>query len=325
MSKAIPFLLWTAALGMLALILSHLSLTAISQSLSALAPRQWLAWLSLNAAVILLAALRWRVLTGMLRLPVSLGELLRIRQAGQAVSFLTPGPQFGGEPLQIYWLCRRESLPLHSALLALGLDRCYELCVNFSVLILALVLLQTTPAAAELDWQKLALILGFILLTLTGLAWLILRQPQALANRIKRISEGWRQHPRLREFNSHQQRFSHDLKQLTAKQKPALLQALLISLCGWIALLSELWLLLDFCQLQLQLSAFLLIIVAMRLAFLLPLPGGIGPLEAALFWAFQFLSLPPTAAVSLIALTRLRDIVVLLLGLTCLWVLQKGK
>ena len=107
MTKAIPFLLWAAALSMLGWILSQLPLATITQSISALSPQQWLAWLGLNLAIILLAALRWRVLTGMLKLPVSLGELLLIRQAGQAVRFITPGPQFGGEPLQIFWMWRR--------------------------------------------------------------------------------------------------------------------------------------------------------------------------------------------------------------------------
>ena len=60
----------------------------------------------------------------------------------------------------------------------------------------------------------------------------------------------------------------------------------------------------------------------MRLAFLLPLPGGIGTLEAALFLAFQYLSLPATAAIGVIALMRLRDAVVLMAGLGCLRVLH---
>ncbi len=53
----------------------------------------------------------------------------------------------------------------------------------------------------------------------------------------------------------------------------------------------------------------------MRLAFLLPLPGGIGTLEASLFWVFQTLDLPLSAVMSVIALMRLRDVLTLLVGL----------
>ena len=321
--KVIPILLWLVALSMLGWILSQLPLAAISQSISALSPGQWLTWLGLNLAIILLAALRWRVLTSTLKLPVSLGELLLIRQAGQAVSFITPGPQFGGEPLQIFWLWRQGRLPIPSALLALGLDRFYELWVNFGILLLGVLLLQTSPAAAVFNWQEFAGVLLLILLTLSVFGWLILHQPKRVTNWFTCVTERWRQHPQLRDLDTHRQRFSHDLKRVFTEQKLALVIAFFLSLGGWAGLIAELWLLLSFFDLALDLSAFLLILVAMRLAFLLPLPGGIGPLEAALFWAFQFLSLPPATTMGLIALMRLRDAAVLLAGLSCLRFLQQ--
>src|SRR5690606_41055301 len=49
--------------------------------------------------------------------------------------FITPGPQFGGEPFQLYWLWKRCSLPLYKGFLALALDRFIELSVNFAILL----------------------------------------------------------------------------------------------------------------------------------------------------------------------------------------------
>ena len=66
----------------------------------------------------------------------------------------------------------------------------------------------------------------------------------------------------------------------------------------------------------------MLILVAMRLAFLLPLPGGIGTLEASLFWVFQILGLPLTVAISVMALMRLRDAITLVIGLYCVRALR---
>jgi uncharacterized membrane protein YbhN (UPF0104 family) len=86
-----------------------------------------------------------------------------------------------------------------------------------------------------------------------------------------------------------------------------------------------LWLLLSVFDLALDFSAFLVILVSMRLAFLLPLPGGVGSLEAVLFWAFQYLSLSAEAAIGLIALMRLRDVLVLMAGLWCLRVLHSSE
>jgi uncharacterized membrane protein YbhN (UPF0104 family) len=61
-----------------------------------------------------------------------------------------------------------------------------------------------------------------------------------------------------------------------------------------------------------------LIMVAMRLAMLLPVPGGLGTIEGSVVWSFGLLGLPLAAAGGLIALSRLRDAVMLLIGFVCM-------
>jgi uncharacterized protein (TIRG00374 family) len=320
--KTLPALLWLAALILVGSVLSQLPFAAIAQTIGTVSLPQWLIWIGLNFGIMLLATQRWQVLSKLLKLPVKFSELLMIRQAGQTVSFITPGPQFGGEPLQIRWLCKHRQLPMHSAALALGLDRFYELWVNFGMLALGVLLLLASPAGDASNWQEILAILTTILLTLSLLGGLILIQPEPALAWLKPLTRQWRQHPRLQNIGTHRQRLGSDLKRAVAGQKPALLAALMLSLCGWVGLIGELWLLLSIFDLTLDASAFLVILVAMRLAFLLPLPGGIGTLEAALFWAFQYLSLPAEAAIGLIALMRLRDTLVLMLGLWCLRVMH---
>jgi len=320
--KAIPVLLWLAAFILVGWILSQLPLAAIAQTISTLSLGQWLAWIGLNLGIILLATQRWWVLTSMLKLPVGFGELLRIRQAGQAVNFITPGPQFGGEPLQIFWLYKRNQLPIHKALMAVGLDRFYELWVNFSILLLAVLLLLIFPTVAGVNWQKISFLLALLLLMMSMLVWLLVKQPERVLRWITRVARRWQHHPRLEHIKTHWQQLGSDLNLAIQKQKSALFLAFILSLAGWIGLIGELWLLLSFFDLAFDFSAFLVILVSMRLAFLLPLPGGIGTLEAALFWAFQYLSMPAEAAIGLIALMRLRDVLVLMAGLWCLRLLH---
>ncbi|MGZ0079489.1 lysylphosphatidylglycerol synthase transmembrane domain-containing protein [Methylomonas sp. YC3] len=323
--KALPILLWLPALLLAGTVFSQLPLGAINRSIATLSISQWLAWIALNLAIIFLAAQRWWVLSDLLKLPVGVAKLLLIRQAGQAVSFITPGPQFGGEPLQIFWLYKRCHLPLHGALLSLGLDRFYELWINFSILILAVLLLLASPAGAVANWREILLSLTAILLTLSLLGWFILKQPEQILAGLKRLARRWQQHPRLQNIETHWQRLGSDLKDAVTAGKPALCKAFIFSLCGWAGLLLELWLLLGVFDFALDMSAFLVVLVAMRLSFLLPLPGGVGSLEAALFWAFQYLSWPAEAAIGLIALMRLRDAIMLVSGLGCLRVLQARR
>jgi uncharacterized membrane protein YbhN (UPF0104 family) len=82
------------------------------------------------------------------------------------------------------------------------------------------------------------------------------------------------------------------------------------------------WLVLSFFNIALSSSGLVLILVAMRLALLLPLPGGIGTLEASVFWSFQALGLPAGAALGVIAIMRLRDVLVLIAGVLCVRALR---
>jgi hypothetical protein len=323
--KAIPVLLWLTALILVGWVFSQLPLATITESINTLSLTQWLAWIGINIGIILLATQRWWVLTGILAVRVRFTELLMMRQAGQAVSFITPGPQFGGEPLQVYWLWKRNQLPIHSALLAVGLDRFYELWINFGVLLLSGLLLMASTETVDVNWQKISLILLVMLLTLSMFGWLILKQPERILGWFKQVTHYWQHHPRLQNIETHWQRLDSDLSYVMAKHKPALLRALILSIIGWIGLMGELWLLLSFFDLALDVYAFLVILVSMRLSFLLPLPGGIGTLEAALFWAFHYLGLPMMAVMGVIALMRLRDAVVLMAGLWCLRVLYSRE
>ena len=321
--KLVPLLLWSTAFILVASIFYQLPLNTIVLHLSQLTFVQWCTWLSLNLAIITVATHRWLTLVKGLDLSIPFYQLLQIRQAGQTISFITPGPQFGGEPLQIYWLWKQQNWPIHKALLAVGVDRFYELWINFGVLLMSVILLMTTSlsditnSSTTLNWQALVLALLLILLSLSLLGGFILKHPQRLFVWLKRVTQYWQHHPRLVNLETHWQYFHIDLKRLITHRKSALLSAFMWSLIGWLGLIGELWLILSFFDLELSVSHFMRILVAMRLAFLLPLPGGIGTLEASLFWVFQTLDLPLDAVVSVIAMMRLRDAITLLIGLGC--------
>jgi uncharacterized protein (TIRG00374 family) len=322
-AKRLMLLLWLLALTLAAWALMQLPLADITNSIRSLNTSQWIFWLGLNALIILLLGLRWQLLTQAFNAPVKLLTLLVIRQAGQAVSFITPGPQFGGEPLQIYWLYK-YGLPLRKALLSLGMDRFFELWINFSVLLLAVLLLLAgigqngSNSNAIGDWQSALLPLLIFLGLMFSLAWILVKQPQWINNRLERIAARWKHNHRLTSINQHWQSLGDDLRNALRTQKTRFLLAILLSLLGWVGLLGELYLILHFVGIEADLYSFLIVLVAMRMALLLPMPGGVGTLEASVLWSFHTLNLPASAALGLIALMRLRDAFVLVIGLACL-------
>lgn len=324
MSRAnfISLTLWLCAIALVAWILKDLPLEAMLLGIEQLHISQWGLWLALNLLVVALSTLRWHALIGALNGSVNFFALVLVRLGGQTISFVTPGPQFGGEPLQIYWLYKREGIALHKAVLALGLDRFFELWVNFAVLLVGTLLLLLSPRMAFADWNQIVLVLiALLLLTPTFLITLI-RKPQWITRRLRPLVARWLTHPRLAALNSHRDALEEDFRELLRARKRVLIHALVVSIFTWIFILAELWLLLQLAQINVDLQGFILIAVAIRIAMLLPLPGGIGTIEAALVWSTQMLGFSLSEAILLIGLMRLRDCAILIAGAASLVALQ---
>ncbi len=319
----LTLLLWMLALVLAYWTLTRLPLNDIVAQLGLLSLADWLLWSLVNIAILYVAVKRWQLLGQALQATLSLTRLFRIRLAGNAVSFLTPGPHFGGEPLQLYWLYRHFDVSMHRAVGMLGLDRFMETGTNIAVLLAGVLILLGSTILPVSEWLQISAILAGALCLMLFFAALLLRHPEWLANRfrtlVKSVRGGAQAEPAKKTELTGWQSLVGTLREALSSHRPRLWVALLLSLASWGALLVELALLLGFLGLTVSPSDIILIMVGMRLAMLLPVPGGIGTVEASILWSFQFLGLSVSAAVGLIALIRLRDALVLLIGLGCLW------
>ncbi|MGM0631763.1 MAG: lysylphosphatidylglycerol synthase transmembrane domain-containing protein [Pseudomonadota bacterium] len=310
--------LWLLAIALAAWTLSQLPFGDILSRLGLLGPEDWTAWLLINIAILYLAVKRWQLLSRALASSLPLLTLFRLRQAGSAVSFLTPGPHFGGEPLQLYWLSRHCGLPLHRAVAMLGLDRFMETGTNIAVLLAGVLILLGTTILPLRDSLQISAILLAVLIAMMIAVAVMIRHPLWLAQRFRPLTQRWRGTDAPDESEGGWLALVDLLRKALSRQRPRLWLALLMSLAGWAALLIELVLLLHLLGVTPSWLDIVLIMAGMRLAMLLPVPGGIGTIEASLLWSFRLLGLPIGAAAGLIALIRLRDALVLLLGLGCL-------
>lgn len=316
MHKILRRLTWLVALVLVATIYTQLPFTRIPSILARPSILELAGWLTLNLLIVLMLVYRWQLLVRPLNSQISFFSLLMLRQAGQVVSFITPGPQFGGEPLQVYWLWKNFGLPAYQALLAVGLDRFFELWINFAVLVLALILLGYFTTTSAETWLPVLLSLLLFISLLSGLAWILIRSPDRMAVWIERLASRWQQAAAA--GTATLERIHVELIGLLKGHRLALLMAFFASLLAWVGMGFELWLLLSFFDPQADVNGLILLFVAVRLAFLLPLPGGIGTLEAAVLWVCQVRGLPADAAVGIIALMRIRDALIMGGGLLAL-------
>jgi uncharacterized protein (TIRG00374 family) len=306
-----------AFISLLAWALRDLPFQEIGATLQRLTPLQWLALFILNGLIFLLFSSRWWLILRSQGYRLPYLALSGYRLSAFSISYFTPGTQFGGEPLQVYWLQNRHAVPGPQALAAVALDKLFEMMANFTFLALGLLLAfkdsqiasNFGPAALALITILLALPLAYLLALWRG------RFPlTALAKRLpRRLVARPVLQKNLACFAEGEQQI-----QVLIRRKPlTLLGVMFLSGLIWVLLLTEYWLSLAFLGIQADLMQTIVALTAARVAFLTPLPGGLGALEASQVLAMQALGIHPAVGISLSLLIRARDISFGVLGL--LW------
>lgn len=316
--------LWLAVAALLGWVLYIVAPGEVWAVLGKLGLWQILTLAVANGVVLLSMSGRWWLILRTQGYAVPYLPLVGYRLAGFGVSYFTPGPQFGGEPLQVYLIRRHHNVPGSTAIAAVTLDKLLELLVNFSFLVGGTVWIlrrQLLPGSATPSILLFVLglmaapVLALGLLGTGRLPFSILLGSMERFNAARPRLEAarwirpfWRTAQAIR--GSEQQ-----VADLCRRQPLALLQALLVSLLTWGLLIAEYWLSLYFLGTTLTFDQTIVALTAARLAILLPLPGGLGALEASQVLAMGVLGLPPALGLSLSFLIRARDVLLGSIGL----------
>ncbi len=314
---------WRWPLGLLGLTLAWHALREViwAEVWQLLAGMDSLAILTLGVVNLLMLPLmtaRWWLLLRLLGSPVDPLSVCAYRLAANAVSYLTPGPHFGGEPLAVYLLQHRHGIPTVSAATSVAVDRLLELFAGFIVLSLCL----TGLASAQTG-----------LFQANNGPWLVLAVPAVVTWILALLSTGGRPLSRVlvpvRKFcgrflprlsgNSPMFAFITQGEDMAAalfrRHRSLFLLANLLSFGHWLGVFFEFWLMSVFLQLPLPFWHLTAVVVVARLAFYTPLPAGIGALESALPWLTATLGSGSSLGFGLCLIIRFRDLLFSLAGL----------
>ncbi len=309
------YLMWLAIPLLLVWGLRHVPFSAIWTALSQLSPTSILALMLVNGVIILLFSSRWWLILSAQGYRLPYLSLVTYRLAAFAISYFSPGTQFGGEPLQVYMVQDRHAVPGLVSVAAVTLDKLFEVLSNATFLLVGLLVILNQDLLTVHDRPKsllgiaglLALPLGYLLALWLGrfpLTGLVVRLPARLASSapLKKISPAIVATER-------------QISTLFQHHPLLILWALLLSGLIWLLMLAEFWLTFRFLGQPLTLLQMVSALTAARLAFLLPLPGGLGALEASQVLAMRALGLDPALGLSASLLIRARDLSFGVLGL----------
>lgn len=316
MRRAVRWAIWPAVLALLIWAVRGIDWSDVAQRLAAIQAWQWLVLLALNSAIVLVFSGRWwAILRGMGQHPGTLW-ISAIRLAGFAVSYFTPGSQFGGEPLQIDLLHRRHAVPISSAVASVTLDKALEVLGNATFLAFGLVVMVRLRWLDSRQAALPGLVAGLLLALPLGLllAWWAGRRPLTRLTRwaARHAETRW---PALTRLQHGVQAFEMQAGGFCRQQPWHLTLAMGFSLLSWIAIVLEFWLMLWFLGAGLRPEETVAVVTASRVAQLVPIPAALGALEASQIFALQALGYPATLAISLTLLIRLRDLLFGGLGL----------
>lgn len=278
--------------------------------------------LSMDAIIYLLVTARWWLIVQAEAKHIRYLPLIGVRIAVFSLSYFTLGPQVGGEPLQVLYLQRKYGLTYTRAAASVIMDKLIEFLANFVLLALGLTALAQAgilprsgdpPLAPATLPQAPVSLIGLVVLLLwpfvhIGLLYhrrypltILLRAlplvpKEAKAVRFVRASE-W------------------IAGRFCRRHSPALMSAIFVSLLAALGMVSEYFLMTSFLGIRLTFWQTAAAWTAGWLSFLVPLPGGLGALEASEVFALGFFGIPAAAAISVTLLMRGRDLVIGGLGL----------
>jgi uncharacterized protein (TIRG00374 family) len=288
---------------------------ALGRILSRLTIRDMFFLLGINAALFLLFSFRWWWIVRNLGYDRPFIHLVKYRLTAFGITYFTPGPQFGGEPFQVYVLHKREGVPISASVSSVTLDKLAELLANFSFLLIGVVIIlryEFFPGLSRVPILPLVLILLAIPVLYLVVLWSG-RHPLAASSkfliRVKSRSAG------VKKFLLAVESAELNLANTWRQQPRLLLVALLLSAATWVGMVLEFRLALQYLGLTLPWPQTIGVLTGARIAFLFPLPGGLGTLEASQVLAMQALGAGTALGVSLSLWIRARDVLLGGLGL----------
>jgi uncharacterized protein (TIRG00374 family) len=303
----IPFVLWWSLRGV--------SFSEVSNNLGLMGWEAILILITLNVLIFGLFTLRWWLILRAQGYQLSFFSLISYRLAGFGVTYFTPGPQFGGEPLQVYLLNQRESMETSAAAASVTVDKLLELLANFSFLLVGVVVLIFGGFLVG-NTSAGFIVIPSILLSLPAAYLFILRQRKLpISSIISKLADRFPNHPSIHRAHTTLKETESQVAEFCQKNTISLLAAAAFSIGIWILMVLEFSLMLQFLGVNLTLAQVLIALTAARIAFLLPLPAGLGTLEAGQVMAMGLIGVSPVVGISLTLLIRVRDILFGGLGL----------
>lgn len=292
-------------------------------------PRGLLLIALLDLGILFCITARWWLLLDGFGHRIPYWRAVRYRTTIFGLGYITPGPQVGGEVLQVYYPIQFHKVPLPVSLAAASVDKTLELVGSFTFIAIgSFAVLIGRHVISRVD----VLAMGSLsLLLLVPLALIVqiwrgrhpfsgfVRWVEGILSHRRRAqlrqSPGFRNLPSLKRLELTLHHSEEIIASLHRTHPWKLVGVIVMTFLHWCFILTEFWTMTRVLGLPLQPGEAVGALVLVYFAALVPTPGGLGAVEAALVLAFTAFGYTAGQAMSLALLMRARDVTQMLIGL----------
>lgn len=262
--------------------------------------------LLINAFVIVCMTARWWIIVRAENPSMPFLPMIRYRLSVFGLSYFTPGPQVGGEPLQIIYLQRNHGITFARATSTVIMDKLLEFLVNFVLIGVGVWAIVRVGLLSENGTRLTLSLIGLAVLLTLPLTYTIL-----LNNGIHPLAKILNRQPFIQKKKKAARLIivAEKMASLFCRRHiRAMFLAILVSFAAIAGIAFEYFMMVSFLGMNINAVQVFAALTAMQIAFLMPLPGGLGALEASQVFALGAFGQPASAAISLTLLMRARDI-----------------
>ncbi|MBN2141782.1 flippase-like domain-containing protein [Candidatus Woesearchaeota archaeon] len=273
-----------------------------------------LAYLFVSFCIMLTFAVRWKMLLhAQGHDDIPFWDLFSYRVIDYGVSYVTPTGKLAGEPVRAA-MCKRNGIGFREALSSITIDKTIELSFTLVMFAIGCFFLIISRALSVGISLIVALLCAFLLFLIWKFYKRILKAEPIFSAlfrffRLDRISF-------LARFETAVEEFEKPILRFYREERQAYFWALGLSVVAFTLSMIEYNLVLRMVGIAPTIAQTFMVFAVVGIAFVIPVPMGLGSLEFAQAWLFSVLTFGSAAGIGLAMITRGRDLLWVLISLS---------
>lgn len=311
-----PLISVVIGLGVFALVIGYAGINNILEVFKSTSLLYLFLFFVVTTSIMLLCVYRWKVVIKSFGYDVSFLHLLRYDVIGYAVSYLTPTARTGGVPLRAYFL-KNERIPLPEGVSSVALDKAMELAVNFLFAVFA-VLIFIFPTNLPTNFKIFSVTVSLILLGIMFLFFFNLYFKRGFFSTAFKLFNFIPRFRFIRRLMRKVRKLELYIHFFLRYRWKSFIKCSLISLLTFILVILESKFGLLAIGYDAKIAYIFLVMVAVGMAGLVPIPASLGILEFSEASLFLMLGINPYIGIAFALLIRLKDFIWTAAGLVLL-------